>query len=244
MRRLRIAGAIACLLALTTATACAGAAGQTADALSTAAAPFSAYSSGSAGGPADSSGSADSSDSADSRAVTDNARADWLTKGGCRPVPPASTFFTQTDAVTTTDAAGPAVLTVSGRFAADRRAPVTLDLAQLDAMPQVECTVNDREAEGRDATFRGVLVADLLAEIGAQPDTTLHTAALNDYAVDLPVTDIRDLPVLLATRLDGQPMSVAHYGPLRVIYPTTGYNLDPTVYDPRKIWQLSTVDVA
>jgi hypothetical protein len=46
MRRLRIAGAIACLLALTTATAtaCAGAAGQTADALSTAAAPFSAYS--------------------------------------------------------------------------------------------------------------------------------------------------------------------------------------------------------
>jgi hypothetical protein len=245
MRRLRIAGAIACLLALTTATACAGAAGQTADALSTAAAPFSAYSSGSAGGPAGSSGSADSSDSADSRAVTDAARADWLTKGGCRPLPPASTSFTQTpDPVTATDAAGPAVLTVSGRFAPDRTVPVTLDLAQLDAMPQVECTVNDREAEGRDATFRGVLVADLLTEIGAQPETTLHTAALNDYAVDLPVTDIRDLPVLMATRLDGQPMSVAHYGPLRVIYPTTGYNLDPTVYDPRKIWQLSTVDVA
>jgi hypothetical protein len=39
-------------------------------------------------------------------------------------------------------------------------------------------------------------------------------------------------------------MSVAHYGPIRVIYPTTGYNLDPTVYDPRRIWQLSTVDVA
>jgi hypothetical protein len=237
MRRLHIAGAIACLLALTTATACAGATGQTAEAPSTAAAPHSAYSSGSVGG---SGGSADSSNGP----VADAARADWLTKGGCRPVPPASTSFTQTSDPVTTGTAGPAVLTVSGRFAPDRAAPATLDLAQLDAMPQVECTVNDREAEGRDATFRGVLVADLLTAIGAQPETTVHTAALNDYAVDLPVSDIRDLPVLLATRLDGQPMSVAHYGPIRVIYPTTGYNLDPTVYDPRRIWQLSTVDVA
>ena len=38
-------------------------------------------------------------------------------------------------------------------------------------------------------------------------------------------------------------MTVAHYGPLRVIYPTTGYDLDPTVYDPRRIWQLSAIDV-
>jgi len=230
MTRHRLAAAITCLLVLTTATACAGAADQTA------ATPVSAYSSGSAG----SSSSAD----AGNGTLTDAARTDWLTKGGCRPVSTVSTSFTQTPDPIATGTAGPTVLTVSGRFAPDHAAPVTLDLAQLDAMPQVECTVNDREAEGRDATFRGVLVADLLTEIGAQPETTVHTAALNDYAVDLPASDIRDLPVLLATRLDGQPMSVAHYGPLRVIYPTTGYNLDPTVYDPRRIWQLSTVDVA
>ena len=189
---------------LTTATACAGAADQTA------ATPVSAYSSGSAG----SSSSAD----AGNGTVTDAARTDWLTKGGCRPVPTASTSFTQTPDPVTTGTAGPAVLTVSGRFAPDHAAPATLDLAQLDAMPQVDCTVDDREAEGRDATFRGVLVADLLTEIGAQPETKVHTAALNDYAVDLPASDIRDLPVLLATRLDGQPMSVAHYGPFRVVF--------------------------
>jgi len=236
MRRHRIAGAIACLLALTTATACGTAAGQVAGADATGSATFSADSSGSTG----SSGS----DGVGNGSGTDAARTDWLAKGGCRPVPTASTSFTQTSDPATTGTAGPAVLTVSGRFAPDRPTPVTLDLAQLDAMPQVECTVNDRKAEGRDATFRGVLVADLLTEIGAQPETTVHTAALNDYAVDLPVSDIRDLPVLLATRFDGQPMSVAHYGPIRVIYPTTGYDLDPTVYDPRRIWQLSTVDVA
>ena len=238
MRRHPIAGAIACLLALTTATACGTAGGQAAGADATGYATFSAGSSGSTGSAVSSDGQ-----------VGGAAREDWLTKGGCRTVPPAEpsfpgTSFTQTSDPVAAGTAGPEVLTVSGRFSAERTSPVTLGLAQLDAMPQVECTVNDREAEGRDATFRGVLVADLLTEIGARPEATLHTAALNDYAVDLPVSDIRDLPVLLATRLDGQPMSVAHYGPLRVIYPTTGYNLDPTVYDPRRNWQLSTVDVA
>jgi hypothetical protein len=233
MRKRRIAGAIACLLALTTATACGTAADQVSGADATGSATFSADSSGA-------SGSAGAGNEPDSAA----ARASWLEKGGCRAVPTASTSYSQTSDPVSTGTAGPAVLTVSGRFAAGRTPGVTLDLAQLDNMPQVECTVNDREAEGRDATFRGVLVADLLNEIGAQPETTLHTAALNDYAVDLPVSDIHDVPVLLATRLDGRPMSVAHYGPLRVIYPTTGYNLDPTVYDPRRIWQLSTVDVA
>jgi len=238
--RRRLAGAIACLLALTTATACGTAAGQAASADGPGYATFSTDSPGSTGAD----GSADSG-----HAFGDAAREDWLTKGGCRTVPPAEPSFTGTTSTPTSEpvapgTAGPKVLSVSGRFAPDRTSPITLDLAQLDAMPQVECTVNDREAEGRDVTFRGVLVADLLADIGAQPETTLHTAALNDYTVDLPISDIRDLPVLLATRLDGQPMSVAHYGPLRVIYPTTGYNLDPTVYDPRKIWQLSTVDVA
>ena len=229
----RIAGTVAFLLVLTTATACGTAAGRATGADAAGHATFSADSSGSGG-------SADSGHA---------AREDWLTKGGCRSVPPAEPSFTGTSVAPTsepvaTGTAGAEVLSVSGRFAPDRTSPITLDLAQLDAMPQVECTVNDREAEGRDVTFRGVLVADLLADIGAQPETTLHTAALNDYTVDLPISDIRDLPVLLATRLDGPPMSVAHYGPLRVIYPTTGYNLDPTVYDPRKIWQLSTVDVS
>jgi hypothetical protein len=83
----------------------------------------------------------------------------------------------------------------------------------------------------------------MLTAIGADPSSTLHTSALNDYAVDLPVSDIRDLPVLLATSADGASMSVANYGPLRIIHPTTGFDLDPTIYDPRRIWQISSIDV-
>ena len=116
-------------------------------------------------------------------------------------------------------------------------------MATLDAMRQTTCTVNDRQGEGRDVEFTGVLLADLLASLGATGATTLHTLALNDYAVDIPMSDVEAFPVLLATRADGAPMSVAHYGPLRVVYPTTGYDLDPTVYDPRWIWQLSSIEL-
>ncbi len=158
--------------------------------------------------------------------------AQSLERGDCRmaesPAPTAS--------------AGDTVLEVK---AADngKATPVSLTMAQLDALPQVECTVDDRIAEGRQAQFQGVLLSTLLAHLGADQATTLSAAALNDYSVDLPMSDVTDLPVLLATRLDGEQMSVAHYGPLRVIYPTSGYDLDPTVYDPRRIWQLSSIAI-
>ena len=103
--------------------------------------------------------------------------------------------------------------------------------------------MDDRLAEGRQVTFRGVLLSTVLSALGVQDATVLRADALNDYSVDLPMSDVTELPVLLATRLDGEPMTVAHYGPLRVIYPTTGYDLDPTVYDPRRIWQLSAITV-
>ena len=199
-------------------------------------APTAGSSSGaSAAPPADATSSA--TPSAGSAAVTE-----WLARGGCRaveasiPAPPT--------VQSASDANGPTVLTVTGQLRTDAVQPLLLDMATLDAMPQVECSVDDRQAEGRQVVFRGVLLSTLLSSIGARPSAALHTAALNDYAVDLPLSDIADLPVLLATRMDGQPMSVAHYGPLRVVYPTTGYDLDPTIYGPRWIWQLSTIDVA
>jgi hypothetical protein len=162
-----------------------------------------------------------------------------LTRAGCSVIATGSSAHTNAQL----PAAGPVVLTVTGRFTTGAQSPRQLDMVSLNAMTQVECSVDDRLAEGHQVTFRGVLLSTLLASIGADPSSTLHTNALNDYAVDLPVSDIRDLPVLLATTADGAPMSVAHYGPLRIIYPTAGFNLDPTIYDPRRIWQVSSIDV-
>ena len=47
--------------------------------------------------------------------------------------------------------------------------------------------------------------------------------------------------MLIATSVDGERMSVEKYGPLRIVYPTEDVTLDPTVYDPRWIWQLTGI---
>ena len=187
--------------------------------------------------------------SANAADSTDTVRTAWLERGHCREVPPGTVASgTVASGIGSSVSSAPAsdiqaiarLLTINGTHLPR---PLVVDMATLDAMQQVECLVNDRQGEGRDVTFAGVLLSDVLASLGAGDATTLHALALNDYAVDIPMSDIDLFPVLLATRSDGEPMSVANYGPLRIVYPTTGYDLDPTVYDPRWIWQLSSIEL-
>ena len=137
---------------------------------------------------------------------------------------------------------GPVILTVTGTVSGATQA-VPFDLATLESLGLVEYSVNDDVAEGRTAMFRGVLLDRLLAVVGMGDGTTLHMVALNDYAVDIPATDAGAFPVLLATSVDGARMPIDKYGPIRVIYPTDDDALDPTVYDPRRIWQLKSIEV-
>lgn len=138
---------------------------------------------------------------------------------------------------------GKVVLVVRGGTTTNVGDELRLDLAQLDSLEQVEYSVDDSLATGRRSTFSGPLVRTVLGLAGAEDGRTMHTAALNDYLVDVPVSDATDLPLILATRMDGKRMSVANYGPTRFVYPTEGYGLDPVTYDPRWIWQLRSIEV-
>lgn len=139
--------------------------------------------------------------------------------------------------------AGKVVLVLRGGTTTNVGHELRLDLDQLDALESVEYTVDDTLATGRRVTFSGPLVRTVLELAGAEDATVMHVEALNDYAVDVPVSDADDLPLLLATRMDGKRMSVARYGPTRFVYPTEGYGLDPAVYEPRWIWQLRSIEV-
>ncbi|MGB8858273.1 MAG: molybdopterin-dependent oxidoreductase [Ilumatobacteraceae bacterium] len=141
---------------------------------------------------------------------------------------------------------GPVVLTLSGRIERTNGGnEARFDLDTLERLGLVEYRVDDQQAEGRTVTFRGVLVSDLLAFVGADPSaSTLRTVALNDYAVEIPMTDIVEYPVMLATEVDGERMPVARYGPTRIVYPSESYDLDPAIYEPRWIWQLASIDVS
>lgn len=140
---------------------------------------------------------------------------------------------------------GDVVLTITGDIATTNDGDaLVLDMATLESLRLVSYTVDDNQALGRDVEFTGVLLADLLEVAGAAEEaSTLETVALNDYSVEIPAEDASEYPVLLATQADGERMPVEDYGPVRVVYPTHAFELDPTVFDPRWIWQLRDIDV-
>lgn len=137
------------------------------------------------------------------------------------------------------------VLTITGAIAVTNvEDSLQLDMSTLESIGLVSYEVDDDQAEGRRVAFTGVLLRDLLAVAGADPDAVaLEMTALNDYAVSVPAADAEASPVMIATQSDGERMPVANYGPVRVVYPYDSHDLDSTLHDPRWIWQLSTIDV-
>lgn len=139
--------------------------------------------------------------------------------------------------------AGPVILDVSGTISTTNGDGVArFDLAMIDALPQ-RTTVTKSPWYDTVQTFEGPLLADLMAAVGAS-GSVLRLVALNDYAVEIPMQDIRDYPVILATRLEGSLMSVRDKGPLFVIYPfDEAPELFNEVYFSRSIWQLRKIEI-
>jgi hypothetical protein len=92
-------------------------------------------------------------------------------------------------------------------------------------------------------TFQGPLGWALLNAVGAT-GSTLKVTALNDYVTEIPVSDVVDHPVILATSLDGAPMSVREKGPIFVIYPFDEQPaLNNETYYGRSAWQVKSIEV-
>lgn len=139
--------------------------------------------------------------------------------------------------------AGKTVLTLRGTPVTNVGNTLQFDQTTLERFDSVSYAALDRQGEGRELTFSGPLLATVLKAAGVADFDSLHCLALNDYAVDIPAADVEELPVLLATRADGRRMSVAHYGPTRLVYPTSEFNLPDYEYGPRWIWQLELIEV-
>ena len=138
---------------------------------------------------------------------------------------------------------GPPVLSVSGSIG-QRNTPdsADFDLAMLEKLPQHSITTTVPWYPSA-RTFTGVLLRDLLADVGAQ-GSTLRAIALNDYRVDIPVKDVHDHDVIVAYHLDGRPMSVREKGPLVIMYPfDSSRELRNAVHFGRAAWQLRRIEV-
>lgn len=138
---------------------------------------------------------------------------------------------------------GDVVLTVSGDIDfAGEGGTIKFDMAMLDALPQHVTTTETPWYDGA-RTFKGPLGSEILEAVGAF-GTVVHVTAINDYSADIPIEDFMKHPVILATTIDGEQLSVRDKGPLFVIYP---FDLDPDLYNEaifgRSVWQVVSIEV-
>jgi DMSO/TMAO reductase YedYZ molybdopterin-dependent catalytic subunit len=116
-------------------------------------------------------------------------------------------------------------VTVSGEVTK----PLTLQPADIKAMPHIEVTAADRD--GKEHTYAGVPLIDLLRQAGATVGRELKgenltkyvtVKAIDGYEVVFALAeldpDFSTRTILLADRVDGAPLA-AGTGPYRVVVP-------------------------
>lgn len=139
--------------------------------------------------------------------------------------------------------AGKVVLEVTGAITnTNAEGVAAFDLDMLEAL-ESRTTVTATPWYDGARSFSGPLGKALIETVGAT-GTTLRVTAINDYVTEIPLADFLDHPVILATRLDGERMSVREKGPLFVIYPfDEAPELNNETYFGRSAWQVKSIEV-
>lgn len=139
--------------------------------------------------------------------------------------------------------AGEVLLTVSGATGLTNAGETTqFDLEMLQALGETTVETTTIWTEG-EQVFQGVSLDVLIERLGVNAGT-LRATAINDYSVEIPVSDARSGGPILAYRLNGETMSIRDKGPLWVIYPfDDNAEYRSEVIYSRSIWQLDRIEV-
>lgn len=139
--------------------------------------------------------------------------------------------------------AGAPLLTVSGL---DKQAypngEMAFDLPRLKALGETGFSTSTVWTDGMHE-FKGISLKAMVDYLHVSSGT-LQAAALNDYVVDIPVTDAVPEGPIMAFEMDGTALSVRDRGPLWVVYPYDhNGNYRSEVIYTRSIWQLTRIKV-
>ncbi|MEU4244082.1 molybdopterin-dependent oxidoreductase [Actinoplanes sp. NPDC026619] len=136
--------------------------------------------------------------------------------------------------------AGKALFTMTGKISTSNKgADLVFDQSTVEDLGLVQVKLYEPWTKA-DMEFRGVWLKDLVAVAGVPADATrLHITALDDYAVDLSLADIRAGGIMLATRAgDGSAIPIDQGGPSRVVFSDgvkAGTNADQWVWSVKEI---------
>lgn len=136
---------------------------------------------------------------------------------------------------------GDVLLTVTGDLKVTNVGrSVQLDLELLEGFESTSFDTATIWTEGVQ-TFTGVSLYDLVEKLGISA-TALQATAINDYAVEIPITDAIEGGAIIAYRMNEKTMSVRDKGPLWIVYPYDDNEIFRTeVIYSRSIWQLDRI---
>jgi hypothetical protein len=155
----------------------------------------------------------------------------------------AAGIFATAPALALDAATGKVILTVSGKVGETNSAKgAEFDLAMLEKLPQHTMTTQT-PWEKSPTTFTGPLLRDVLAAAKAS-GTSIKAVALNDYRTQIPFSDAAKFDMLLASQMNGKPISVRTKGPLFIVYPyDSNSELRSNTYYERSAWQLRALTI-
>ena len=119
---------------------------------------------------------------------------------------------------------------------------VTFSLEDLDAMDQTTIETSTIWTDGVNS-FSGVPLKVLLEAHNAA-GVTIEMIALNDYSVSMPISELEENAPIIASRMNGETMSVRDKGPFWVIFPYDSKSkYQSEIVYSRSIWQLNRLTV-
>ncbi|HAE49362.1 MAG: hypothetical protein CMO30_08240 [Tistrella sp.] len=140
---------------------------------------------------------------------------------------------------------GKVILDVSGSIAVTNtpEGSAAFDRAMLAAMPRSAIETTTPWTEGAQR-FEGVLLADLVARLGAT-GTRITARALNDYSYTFDLADAMSRGALIADLTNGKQMSVRERGPLWIVFPLDDMKgmteVERHEMQSRMVWQLKQI---
>ena len=133
---------------------------------------------------------------------------------------------------------GDVLLTITGDLTVTNvDQSIQLDIKMLEALKGTSFQTATIWTEGQQV-FEGVSLHDLVEAFGIT-GSVLKATAINDYAVEIPLSDAIEGGPIVAYRMDGKAMSVRDKGPLWIVYPyDANEDFQTEVIYSRSIWQL------
>jgi hypothetical protein len=138
---------------------------------------------------------------------------------------------------------GAVVLTVTGNIT-QHNAPqqAVFDLKMIESLPQHSFTTRT-PWYSTPVKFTGPRLSDVLAAVGAK-GKEIQAVAINNYQITIPVSDASQFPVVMAWKINDQPIPVRAKGPLFIAFPyDDDAQLRTAKYYERSIWQLKQLHV-